>query len=140
MPLQDGKLPANRHFVIKGLGVQVPRRALTDRRICHCTRCQRWTGSSLAGVVVAEENFTFTKGEDLVTRYESEFAPRNFCSKCGSSLYDDLGGKYFVAAGLMRDLDMDPAFHLQVAYKASWHQDRRRRAPVRRESPRLTDV
>ena len=89
---------------------------------CHCTRCQRWTGSSLAGVVVAEENFTITKGEDLVTRYESEFAPRNFCGRCGSSLYDDLGGKYFVAAGLMRDLDMDPAFHLQVAYKASWHQ------------------
>src|SRR5205823_2625141 len=48
---------------------------------CHCTRCQRWTGSSLAGVVVAKENFRFTKGEDLVTRYESEFAPRNFCSK-----------------------------------------------------------
>jgi hypothetical protein len=21
---------------------------------CHCTRCQRWTGSSLAGVVVAK--------------------------------------------------------------------------------------
>jgi hypothetical protein len=88
---------------------------------CHCTRCQRWTGSSLAGVVVAEENFTFTKGEDLVSRYESEFAPRNFCSNCGSSLYDDLGGKYFVAAGLMRELDMSPAFHLQVAYKAPWH-------------------
>ena len=33
---------------------------------CHCTRCQRWTGSSLAGVVVAKENFRFTKGEDLV--------------------------------------------------------------------------
>ena len=33
---------------------------------CHCTRCQRWTGSSLAGVVVAKENFKFTKGEDLV--------------------------------------------------------------------------
>ena len=75
---------------------------------CHCTRCQRWTGSSLAGVVVAKENFRFTKGEDMVTRYESEFAPRNFCSTCGSSLYDDLGEKYFVAAGLMRDLELDP--------------------------------
>ena len=89
---------------------------------CHCTRCQRWTGSSLAGVVVAEENFTFTKGEDMVSTYESEFAPRNFCSNCGSSIYDDLGGKYFVAAGLMRELDLEPAFHLQVAYKASWHE------------------
>jgi hypothetical protein len=73
-------------------------------------------------VVVAEENFRFTKGEDLVTRYESEFAPRHFCSRCGSSLYDDLGGKYFVAAGLMRELDLEPSFHLQVAYKADWHE------------------
>jgi hypothetical protein len=90
---------------------------------CHCTRCQRWTGSSLAGVVVAEDNFKFTKGEDLVKTYESEFAPRNFCSNCGSSIYDDLGGgTYFVAAGLMRELDLQPSFHLQVASKASWHQ------------------
>ena len=89
---------------------------------CHCTRCQRWTGSSLAGVVVAKDNFRFTKGEDLVTTYRSELAPRNFCSNCGSSLYDDLGEVYFVAAGLMGDLDLEPSFHQQVAYKARWHQ------------------
>ncbi|MCL2418248.1 MAG: GFA family protein [Conexibacteraceae bacterium] len=88
--------------------------------VCHCTRCQRWTGSSLTGVVVDEHNFRFTKGEDLVKRYESEFAPRHFCSNCGSSLYDDLGGKYFVAAGLMRELELKPSFHLQVAFKAPW--------------------
>ena len=89
---------------------------------CHCSRCQRWTGSHLAGVVVAKENFHFTKGEDQVTRFESEFAPRNFCSKCGSCLYDDLGENYFVAAGLMRELDLKPSFHLQVAYKAGWEE------------------
>lgn len=89
---------------------------------CHCTRCQRWTGESLAGVVVAADNFQFTNGEDKVSTYESEFAPRNFCGNCGSSIYDDLGEKFFVAAGLMRELDMKPAFHLQVAYKAPWHE------------------
>ncbi|HXY85032.1 MAG TPA: GFA family protein [Gaiellaceae bacterium] len=88
--------------------------------ICHCTRCQRWTGSNLAGVVVDKDNFSFTNGEDLVRRYESEFAPRQFCGNCGSCLYDDLGEKYFVAAGLMRELDLEPSFHLQVAYKAAW--------------------
>jgi hypothetical protein len=25
-----------------------------------------------------------------------------------------------VAAGLMRELDLEPSFHLQVAYKAPW--------------------
>ena len=88
---------------------------------CHCTRCQRWTGSSLVGVVVEEQNFRITGGAELVQRYESEFAPRHFCSHCGSSLYDDLGGgTFFVAAGLMRELDLKPSFHLQVAYKAPW--------------------
>jgi hypothetical protein len=71
-------------------------------------------------VVVNRNNFQITKGADLVTRYESEFAPRNFCSRCGSSLYDDLGESYFVAAGLMRELDLKPSFHLQVAYMADW--------------------
>ena len=88
--------------------------------VCHCTRCQRWTGSSLTGVVVGKDNFRFTTGLDHVARYSSEFAPRHFCSNCGSSLYDDLGDIYFVAAGLMRDLDLKPSFHLQVAYKAEW--------------------
>ena len=36
--------------------------------------------------------------------------------------YDDLGAVYFVAAGLMPDLDLEPSFHQQVAYKASWHK------------------
>lgn len=88
--------------------------------VCHCTRCQRWTGSSLTGVLVDRTNFTITKGKDLVARYESEFAPRNFCRNCGSSIYDDLGEKYFVAAGLMREITLKPSFHLQVAYKAAW--------------------
>jgi hypothetical protein len=88
--------------------------------VCHCTRCQRWTGSSLTGVVVKKENFKLTGGADTISRYESEFAPRNFCGHCGSSIYDDLGEVYFVAAGLMRELDLKPSFHLQVAYKAPW--------------------
>lgn len=88
--------------------------------ICHCTRCQRWTGSTLAAVLVDPSNFEITKGEDLVKRYESEFAPRHFCSNCGSSLYDDLGEKYFVAAGLMRDLDLTVDFHMMVDNKAHW--------------------
>jgi hypothetical protein len=88
--------------------------------ICHCTRCQRWTGSTLAAVLVDPSNFEITKGQDLVKRYESEFAPRHFCSNCGSSLYDDLGEKYFVAAGLMRDLDLTVDFHMMVDNKAHW--------------------
>ena len=90
--------------------------------VCHCTRCQRWTGSSLVGVLVDKHNFKVTNGQGLVKHYLSEFAPRQFCSNCGSSLYDDLGDKYYVAAGLMRELDLEPSFHLQVAFKAPWEK------------------
>ena len=102
-------------------GVQYEVQSPKAMGYCHCSRCQRWTGSSLAGVVVSPEDFKITKGEDLVKRYESELAPRNFCGNCGSSMWDDLGEVYFVAAGLMADLDMEPSFHQQVAYKAKWH-------------------
>ncbi len=101
-------------------GVEYEARDPEGMGFCHCTRCQRWTGSSLAGVLVDRDNFRIVKGPDLVKRYASEFAPRHFCSNCGSSLYDDLGEKFFVAAGLMRELDLQPSFHLQVAYKAPW--------------------
>lgn len=101
-------------------GIEYEARDPEGMGVCHCTRCQRWTGSSLVGVLVDPGNFEITKGEELVKRYTSEFAPRHFCSNCGSCLYDDLGEKYFVAAGLMRELDLRPSFHLQVAYKAPW--------------------
>ena len=100
--------------------------------VCHCTRCQRWTGSSLAAVVVDKNNFRFTSGDDLVRRYESEFAPRHFCGNCGSSLYDDLGEKYFVAAGLMRELDLNPA---SICRSRTRHPGRRS-ATTRRSIPR----
>jgi hypothetical protein len=101
-------------------GVEYTATDLEGFGICHCTRCQRWTGSVLAAVLVDPDNFEITKGQELVKRYESELAPRHFCSNCGSSLYDDLGEKYFVAAGLMRELDMTPGFHMMVANKAHW--------------------
>ena len=101
-------------------GVEYEVRDPEGMGICHCTRCQRWTGSSLAAVLVDPDNFEITKGRDLVKRYESELAPRHFCGNCGACLYDDLGEKYFVAAGLMRELDLKPSFHMQVAYKARW--------------------
>jgi hypothetical protein len=101
-------------------GVEYTVRDREGMGVCHCTRCQRWTGSSLAAVLVDPSNFEITKGQDLVGRYESELAPRHFCSNCGSSLYDDLGAKYFVAAGLMRELDLKPSFHMMVANKAAW--------------------
>ena len=102
---------------------------------CHCTRCQRWTGSNLAGVVVAKDDFSFTKGEDLVKTYESDLTPRNFCRTARSSIFDDLGEVYFVAAGLMsgprHGTGLPPAGRVQGQVAP----DRRRRPPAREMPP-----
>ena len=92
--------------------------------VCHCTRCQRWTGAQGATVVVAAaENFKVTKGQDLLKQYHEEgFADRYFCGNCGSSIYDDGGEKYYVGAGVLQDVKLEPAFHIQVANKPAWHE------------------
>ena len=56
---------------------------------CHCTRCQHWTGSSLAGIVVAKENFKFTKGEPRSFEWSSDAGNTRFgwfCGNCGSRI------------------------------------------------------
>jgi hypothetical protein len=92
--------------------------------VCHCTRCQRWSGGSGMPVLVVEAtNFKVTKGQDLIKQYTEEgFAGRCFCSQCGSNLYGDGGEKYYVGAGVLRDVTLEPAWHIQVASKAPWDE------------------
>jgi hypothetical protein len=91
---------------------------------CHCTRCQRWTGSNGSTVVIATAaNLKVTKGKDLMKLYrEDKFADRYFCSNCGSGIYVDGGDKVYVGAGVLKDVQLKNAFHIQVAYKAPWDE------------------
>jgi len=91
---------------------------------CHCTRCTRWSGTGGSAVVVASpKSFKVTGGQELMKRYaEDKFADRYFCSNCGSSVYIDGGAKYYVMAGVLKDVAMKNAFHIQVASKAPWDE------------------
>jgi hypothetical protein len=92
--------------------------------VCHCTRCTRWTGSGGSAVVIAAaKHFKVTQGQEWMKRYHEEgFADRYFCGNCGSGIYTDGGDQYYVGAGVLRDVPMKPAFHIQVAYKAPWDE------------------
>jgi hypothetical protein len=92
--------------------------------MCHCTRCQRWSGAGGAPfVVVAPSRFKVTRGREFQAHYRGEgFAVRTFCRRCGSSLYTDSGTTYYVSAGVLYDLKLTPAFHIQVAHKAAWDE------------------
>ena len=95
-----------------------------EMSVCHCTRCQRWSGGTSSwSVEVEEPNFEVTAGQELIERFTEEgFTGVAFCSNCGSSLYAFGDGKYYVSAGTLRDLKLQPEYHMMVAYKAPWDE------------------
>jgi hypothetical protein len=91
--------------------------------VCHCTRCRRWTGGAASMVVVAPSDFEVTTGRESMRQYqEDEFADRYFCGRCGSGVYVDTGQAYYVSAGVLEDLKLMPAWHVQVANKTPWDE------------------
>ena len=88
--------------------------------LCHCTRCQRWSGGAFsASVEVEDANFRVTAGEKLIKHFTEEgFTGVGFCTNCGSSLYAFGDGKYYVSAGTLPGLKLQPEYHMMVAYKA----------------------
>jgi hypothetical protein len=59
----------------------------TSTNICYCTQCQRQTGAPLPAFVTCQsEDLTITSGEPTSYR-SSPRAVRQFCAKCGSTLF-----------------------------------------------------
>jgi hypothetical protein len=98
-----------------------PGRAMGE---CHCTRCRQWSGGvGLAYVTVEPDHFRVTQGQDLLVHYQPEgYVERVFCGRCGSSIYSASGDEYYASAGALQDLKLKPAYHINVAYKAPWHE------------------
>jgi hypothetical protein len=78
---------------------------------CHCSRCQKVTGSAhAANLFVAPDDFKWLDGEASVGRYdppETKYFATSFCKNCGSSLpwLSKSGQVVIVPAG---SLDGDP--------------------------------
>jgi hypothetical protein len=57
---------------------------------CHCSRCRKFTGSAYAAnLFTAPGDFSWTRGEELVGRYDpadTKYFATCFCKSCGSSL------------------------------------------------------
>ena len=98
-------------------------------RNCHCSMCRKVTGAAFrTRAAVRNSDFRWTKGEELVGRYESspgEF--KAFCKVCGSTL-----GTFFpnaphqtmgLALGTLDDNPgVRPGCHVYVASKAPWYE------------------
>jgi hypothetical protein len=93
---------------------------------CHCTRCQRRTGTAAsASVRTAPDSLRIVQGEELLRSWRPEDGnPKVFCSECGSHLWAEdrsSPGVYFVRLGSFdTDPGVRPAHRQFVDYAAAW--------------------
>jgi hypothetical protein len=99
---------------------------LTAAAYCHCTRCQRRSGTATqASGRVAPGSLTVTAGEELLKGWQAEGGlEKVFCSECGSALFardGDTGQMTIVRLGAIDgDPGIRPQAHQFVAYAAPW--------------------
>jgi hypothetical protein len=99
---------------------------LVSSSYCHCTRCQRRTGTAASAQArVAPGSLVITQGEELVRAYEPDDGwAKLFCSNCGSSLFSRNPDDHAVMSVRLGAFDDDPGIRPQwrqfVAYAAPW--------------------
>ncbi len=96
---------------------------------CHCTRCQKFTGSAHASnIIIDPEQFKWLKGEDSVGRFElpdAKYFATSFCKKCGSSLpwLTKNGKALIVPAGTLDDdPEVKPLHNIYFSDRAPWYE------------------
>jgi hypothetical protein len=93
---------------------------------CHCTRCQRRTGtSSSANARTVPGSVRIVAGEELVRTWEPpDGAPKAFCTVCGSALWslspDDPELLSIRLGTLDDDPGIRPSYRQFVDYAAPW--------------------
>jgi hypothetical protein len=101
---------------------------LVSARYCHCTRCQRRTGTAAsASAAVVPGSFRVVQGEDRLSAWKPEDGHEKwFCGDCGSALYTvnpadraELGVRLGAVDG---DPGVRPAVRQFVAYAAPWDE------------------
>jgi hypothetical protein len=95
---------------------------------CHCTRCQRRTGTAASANAKCEPgSFRVVEGEKRLRAWKPEDgAEKWFCGECGSALFSVVPGdvpKIGVRLGALdSDPGMRPSYHQFVAYAAPWEE------------------
>jgi hypothetical protein len=115
---------------------------LEHAQYCHCTRCQRRSGTA-ASPGAPTDSLTIVRGEEAITTYDPGGGGwhKSFCSICGSALWSqppEGGDRYGVRLGAIDgDPGVRPSARQFTAYAAVWEpipDDGLPRYPVRRTS------
>ena len=93
---------------------------------CHCTRCQRRTGTAAsANARAAPGSVRVVAGEEELRSWAPEGGfEKVFCGRCGSALFSRAPGTADYAGVRLGAIDGDPGvrpqWHQYVAYAAAW--------------------
>ncbi len=92
---------------------------------CHCTRCQRRTGTASAvSVFVDPSAVRWQSGEDLIRCWAPpDGMQKCFCGECGAHLFSISPDRARMAvrmAAFDADPGIRPSYRQFVAYAASW--------------------
>jgi hypothetical protein len=99
---------------------------LVSAMYCHCTRCQRRTGTAAsASGRAAPGSFRVVRGEDRLRAWKpKDGAEKWFCGDCGSAMFSRVPGDVPVIGVRLGAFDADPGIrpsaHQFVAYAAPW--------------------
>jgi hypothetical protein len=97
--------------------------------LCHCTYCQKDTGSAhAANLFSSSAKLRWVDGEDQVTRFALPGTRhgKSFCARCGSALPSSQadGALLVVPAGsLDTPVPLTPHAHLFGSSRASWDHE-----------------
>ena len=99
---------------------------LVSSGYCHCTRCQRRTGTAASpNARIAPGSLRVLSGEEHIRAYEpDEGFAKVFCDACGSSLWSRSQEDPEIFSIRLGAFDDDPGirptYRQFVAYAASW--------------------
>lgn len=92
---------------------------------CHCSICQRLTGSFGAHTKARKLNIRVTKDTGLAWYKSSEIARRGFCRDCGSSLFwepFDLDATGILAGSVDGPTGLSSIGHIFVGEKCDFYE------------------
>lgn len=97
---------------------------LGDTTSCHCSRCRKaFSSQASASALVQSSQFTWLKGESLLSTYSSaQGFGLQFCKLCGSTLCTIYKGEVFqIMLGCINGSpDIEIGKHIYVGSKAKW--------------------
>jgi len=97
--------------------------------LCHCTRCQKDTGSAHAANLFAKANtLTWLQGESDVKTYQhpNSMHAKSFCQICGAAvptIAESINSVVVPAGSLDSVISIQPTARIFVSSCANWFRD-----------------